>query len=80
MAALRMDMITKLAKAPKKTVIRGCRVAMIAAIKNVLSPVSVSSTNGQGQMGQNTNFRNDNHDECVKQGGWLVSLIPHRFK
>jgi len=43
MAALRMDMMTKLANAPKKTVIRGCRVAMIAAIKNVLSPICVSS-------------------------------------
>lgn len=43
MAALRMDMMTRLAKAPKKTVMRGCRVAMIAAIKNVLSPVNVSS-------------------------------------
>lgn len=37
-----MDMMTRLAKAPKNTVIRGCRVAMIAAIKNVLSPGHVS--------------------------------------
>jgi hypothetical protein len=37
-AALRIDMMTKLAKAPRNTVIRGCRVAMIAAIRKVLSP------------------------------------------
>ena len=39
MAALSIDMMTRLAKAPRKTVIRGCLVAMIAAIKKVLSPV-----------------------------------------
>lgn len=40
-AALNIDMTTKLAKAPRKTVIRGCLVAMIAAMRKVLSPVRV---------------------------------------
>jgi hypothetical protein len=56
MAALRMDMMTKLAKAPKNTVIRGCRVAIIAAIKNVLSPISVSSAHEQGTDGSTHQF------------------------
>lgn len=38
-AALRMLITIKLANAPPNTVILGCRVAMIAAIRNVLSPV-----------------------------------------
>lgn len=35
-------MTTSEAKAPPKTVIRGCREAMIAAMRNVLSPAHVS--------------------------------------
>ena len=46
-AALRMDMTTSEANAPPKTVIRGCRVAMIAAIRNVLSPADMSARGGQ---------------------------------
>jgi hypothetical protein len=45
MAALKMDMMTRLAKAPKKTVIRGCLVAMIAAIRKVLSPRRICQQN-----------------------------------
>ena len=41
-AALKMDMTTKDAKAPPNTVIRGCRDAMMAAMRNVLSPAHVS--------------------------------------
>lgn len=40
-AALSIDMITNEPKAPKNTVIRACRVAMIAAIRKVLSPEEV---------------------------------------
>ena len=54
MAALRMDMMTRLANAPKKTVIRGCRVAMIAAIKNVLSPAKVSIALDDGASASTT--------------------------
>lgn len=39
-AALNMLITTKLAKAPANTVIRGCLVAIMAAIRKVLSPIS----------------------------------------
>ena len=40
MAALKTLMTSKLANAPENTVNRGCRVAMMAAMRNVLSPIS----------------------------------------
>jgi hypothetical protein len=46
-AALKMDMTTKEANAPPKTVIRGCREAMMAAMRNVLSPAHVSGVFGR---------------------------------
>lgn len=39
-AALRILITIKLANAPPNTVILGCRVAMIAAIRKVLSPMT----------------------------------------
>lgn len=39
-AALNILITTKLAKAPANTVIRECLVAMMAAIRKVLSPIS----------------------------------------
>jgi hypothetical protein len=42
-AADNMDMTTRLANAPPKTVTRECRLAMMAAIKKVLSPILSAS-------------------------------------
>lgn len=39
-AALNTLITNKLANAPEKTVNRGCLVAMMAAMRNVLSPIS----------------------------------------
>lgn len=39
-AALNILITNKLANAPLKTVRRGCRVAMMTAMRNVLSPIS----------------------------------------
>jgi hypothetical protein len=74
MAALRIDMMTKLANAPRNTVIRGCRVAMIAAIKKVLSP-ALSVPIDTRHRRQRTDFRNYNHDESVKQSSCSGQLI-----
>lgn len=69
MAALRIDMMTRLAKAPRKTVMRGCLVAMIAAIRNVLSPAQQVSYRKGSRGERRTDLRDDNHDKGIEQGG-----------
>lgn len=56
-------MTTSEANAPPKTVIRGCLVAMIAAIKKVLSPVADQPAGRMPLFTELTDLRHDDHEE-----------------
>jgi hypothetical protein len=75
-AALNTLITNKLAKAPPNTVSRGCRVAMIAAIKNVLSPISETRIKVKDCMSASVMLKRSG---CVTvdrmEGGYLRSGV-----
>jgi hypothetical protein len=81
-AALRIDMTTSEANAPPKTVIRACRVAIIAAIRNVLSPITspISFSSTWLVFVQLTNLGDDNHDKRLKQDIWAAFLSTNTIQ
>jgi hypothetical protein len=56
-AALNTLMTNKLANAPEKTVNRGCLVAMMAAMRKVLSPISETRIKVKDCMSASASFR-----------------------
>jgi hypothetical protein len=71
--------MTRLANAPAKTVSRGCRLARMAAMRNVLSPISdttwrfgqrdeVSRLGAAKRVKESARGRMHDHDESLPEG------------
>jgi hypothetical protein len=67
-AALNTLMTNKLANAPENTVNRGCLVAMMAAMRNVLSPISETRIKVKDCMSASAGFRSHVLALCCEAG------------